>query len=83
MSGDVRRLKGVLYNGLEQASIDLYPAIGRLKDAFVKAGGSIVLMSGSGPSVFSVCRNRDEALRLKRALSAFSSQWRIFIVHTA
>ena len=60
--------EGGLFNSLEQASERLYPKIRSVKQAFIKLGAKAVLMSGSGPSVFSIMPSYKEAVRVADCL---------------
>jgi 4-diphosphocytidyl-2-C-methyl-D-erythritol kinase len=69
VEGDVDMLGRLLFNRLEPAAIDLCPAVGRLHARLAAAKPAGVLMSGSGSTVFALCRDAAEAVRITRALS--------------
>jgi len=48
-----------LYNDLEQVTMQRYPEIGELKKQLRLSGAAGVLMSGSGPTVFGIFREKD------------------------
>lgn len=50
-----------LENVLETVTMRKYPVIGRIKEFLAARGASGVLMSGSGPTVFALFENREEA----------------------
>lgn len=60
-----------LCNDLEQVSLRLYPVLSKIKGLLTANGALGSLMSGSGPTVFGIFRNDDDAIkaeiRLKEA----------------
>jgi 4-diphosphocytidyl-2-C-methyl-D-erythritol kinase len=52
---------GLLVNDLERAAISLKPEIGIAKERLSAAGADFVGMTGSGPTVFGLCPNRESA----------------------
>ncbi|MBN2539190.1 MAG: 4-(cytidine 5'-diphospho)-2-C-methyl-D-erythritol kinase [Deltaproteobacteria bacterium] len=60
-----------LYNDLEKVSLRLYPVLSKIKGLLTAHGALGSLMSGSGPTVFGIFRNDDDAIeaeiRLKEA----------------
>lgn len=60
--GNDELLADSLFNSLEKVSIGLVPEIQQAKDDFKKAGFEMVLMSGSGSSVFALTTNRKMAV---------------------
>lgn len=74
-SGDI---EGVLFNAMESAALGAYPVIGEYKDRLRASGCAGVLMSGSGPTVFGVCRDEAHALEVQSTLSDIRST----VVHT-
>jgi 4-diphosphocytidyl-2-C-methyl-D-erythritol kinase len=67
-AGDLETLAGCLHNRLEEPAFELNPAVRRLREQLASLGPLGVLMSGSGSTVFALCRGPAEALRLARAL---------------
>ena len=61
-TGDDELLETSLFNGLEKASISLVPEIQEVKDTLKAMGFKMVLMSGSGSSVFALTRDHKFAL---------------------
>lgn len=75
-----------LYNDLERAVLKKEPVIGRVKTA-LKHIGIKSLVSGSGPSVFSIFGKRKEAVEAKKTLIrrfpfVNNKGWQIFVVPT-
>jgi 4-diphosphocytidyl-2-C-methyl-D-erythritol kinase len=54
-------LAGSLFNGLEPAAFFLMPETKDIKEGLLRAGAMGALVSGSGPTVFGVARDRAEA----------------------
>ncbi len=59
--GDLRSVAGLMGNVLERVTVSLHPEILELKSALVAAGATGSLMSGSGPAVFGLCADPEEA----------------------
>lgn len=55
------QLTSVLFNFLEEITLKHYPLIDDIKKEFVEQGALKALMSGSGPSVFGIASNKEEA----------------------
>ncbi len=51
-----------LFNDLESVTVNRYPEIAALKEYLIDNGASQALMSGSGPTVFALFENGDEAI---------------------
>ena len=66
--GDGGVMAGDLYNDLEQAAEQLRPQLGRLRRAVGAAGYEHVRMTGSGSTLFVICRDPADALDCRRAL---------------
>lgn len=70
--GDDDRLAEVMGNSLEQAAFKVLPEIKEVKDTLKSMGFKLVLMSGSGSSVFAL--STDQAL-LKRARKELENKY--------
>ena len=57
-----------LYNELEAVSVRHYPVISELKNLLVAHGALNALMTGSGPTVFGIFEDEEEAARAEQAL---------------
>jgi len=57
------------FNRLEEVVLDAYPAVAALKQRLSLGGAGPVLVSGSGPTVFGLVKEADEAVRLASGLS--------------
>lgn len=61
---DISIVRSCLFNDLERVTIPMYPSLTELKKRMVSLGLNS-LMSGSGPTVFSLV-DQDEAIRIQR-----------------
>ena len=69
-----------LYNSFEKMVIRKFPEIGEIKETLIKEGALGVLMSGSGPTIFGIAKNKDAALKI---YSNIKSRYNlIWVVHT-
>jgi len=60
--------------------IKKYREIGKIKDRLIEEGVLGALMSGSGPTVFGIAQNKEQALKIYEKLkSEYKSIW---AVHT-
>ena len=67
-TGDDELLEKSLFNSLEKASISLVPEIQKVKDTLKAMGFKLVLMSGSGSSVFALTTDHKFAMSKYREL---------------
>lgn len=66
--GDVERLGRLLHNRLEASAMKLCPAVAMTLDKMRRLKPAGQLMSGSGSTVFALCRDRAEAERILTTL---------------
>jgi 4-diphosphocytidyl-2-C-methyl-D-erythritol kinase len=59
--GDVGELGQLLHNDLEAAALSLRPTLAEDKEALTDAGALGACVSGSGPTIFALAPDRDEA----------------------
>lgn len=71
---DFSRLSNNLGNSLEDITLELYPEVRRLMDNMKQVGSSNVLMSGSGPTVYSLVEHEKKAQRIYNGLRGFCSE---------
>ncbi|HBY57746.1 MAG TPA: 4-(cytidine 5'-diphospho)-2-C-methyl-D-erythritol kinase [Candidatus Atribacteria bacterium] len=69
-----------LFNSFEELIIKKYPEVGRIKDRLLNVGALGALMSGSGPTVFGIMQNKEEALKVYERLK--QEYKLIWLVHT-
>ena len=78
---DLARVTSHLYNDLERVILPGYAEVAYLKQRLSEAGAAGVMMSGSGPSVFGLCADEDQA---RLALSQISQEGQEqFLCHTS
>jgi 4-diphosphocytidyl-2-C-methyl-D-erythritol kinase len=80
-SNRVKDICTILKNDLESVTITRFPVIGEIKDALLEYGASGVLMSGSGPTVFSVFNSEEEAKHCHEEIGKVDG-WASFLVRT-
>lgn len=61
---DIRQVAVCMGNVLEQVTISEYPVIEEIKNVMKKKGALGAMMSGSGPTVFGLFENRQDARRV-------------------
>lgn len=64
-------------NDLETVAFDLWPVLGRFRDALLDEGAESALLSGSGSTVFGRYRSRSARVRAVRALRGRFPDWRV------
>lgn len=55
----------LIHNDLEKIVLPEYPKVAQLRDILQQAGGLGTMMSGSGPTVFTLCESKTEAETIK------------------
>lgn len=73
---------GLLYNSLENVTVNLYPQVKDVREKLENLGLKLILMSGSGSTVFGICSSRKEANRIYRQLKEKNKAWQVFVVKT-
>lgn len=66
--GDAETIGRHLHNRLQPAAASIAPKIAEYLEMLQAANPAGALMSGSGSTLFAICRNRDEAARIAREL---------------
>ncbi|MEB3174621.1 MAG: 4-(cytidine 5'-diphospho)-2-C-methyl-D-erythritol kinase [Cyanobacteriota bacterium] len=54
-----------LYNDLEKAVLPAYPQVAQLREVMAATGGLGTMMSGSGPTVFTLCETESQVQEIK------------------
>jgi 4-diphosphocytidyl-2-C-methyl-D-erythritol kinase len=62
---DSQKIGQLLHNDLEKVVLPEYPQVAELKRVLQAAGGLGTMMSGSGPTVFTLCQSQTEAETIK------------------
>lgn len=73
--GDIKTLCSGMVNVMEEVTASMHPVIGTIKNELMKSGALGALMSGSGPSVFGIFENYDDA---KKASAKFKKQYFVY-----
>jgi len=73
--GDGEDLGRRLHNRLEPVAQSLCPAVAAARERLLALRPAGALMSGSGTTVFALCRDAAEASRLARGLSSIREEW--------
>lgn len=77
--GDLDGILSRMENVLESVTVKKYPVIGEIREFMKKNGAENALMSGSGPTVFGVFTNRQEAERTAGLLEEKNLAKQIFV----
>jgi 4-diphosphocytidyl-2-C-methyl-D-erythritol kinase len=72
--GAVEAVGRLLHNRLQESAERLCPAVADLRRRMTALGPAGALMSGSGSTVFALCRDAGEALRIARALGSLGEE---------
>ena len=71
---DFKRVCNHVGNVLEEVTLDLHPEVALIKDQMKRFGADAVLMSGSGPTVFSLVEHDSRMHRIYNGLRGFCDQ---------
>jgi 4-diphosphocytidyl-2-C-methyl-D-erythritol kinase len=66
--GNAEDLGRRLHNRLQESAEEIYPPVATLRRRLQELGPAGQLLSGSGSTVFALCRHRNEAVRVARRL---------------
>lgn len=73
-AGDFDKVCRSVGNVLEEVTLQLYPEVAQIKDQMKRFGADAVLMSGSGPTVFSLVEHDSRMNRIYNGLRGFCDQ---------
>lgn len=79
-SGDLQGVTDRMENVLETVTIPKDPEIEKIKALMVEAGAMNALMSGSGPTVFGVFKNKSDGLKAKEMMRKSGLARQIYLV---
>lgn len=77
--GSLEGITSRMGNVLETVTIKKYPVIRKIKDAMLANGAENALMSGSGPTVFGIYREKERAGEAYKALERLGLARQIFV----
>lgn len=73
-ASDFEQLRQATGNSLEQITFEIYPEAQRMKEKMQTLGSPNVLMSGSGPTLYSLFENERKAKRIFNSLRGFCDE---------
>lgn len=68
-------LTGLLHNDLEAVTCQRHPVVTTIKERLIAGGAAGALMSGSGPTVFGVFEDHEQAVSIAKALARETDWW--------
>lgn len=68
-SNDITAMAGLLFNDLEETACQMLPSIASIKQELRQQGAVVALLSGSGPTVFGLFQQENEAVRVAQTLA--------------
>lgn len=77
---DLDELRKLVFNDLESVTLHRHPQVLKIKEILSASGEGVVLMSGSGPSVFGLFSEKKSAMNAIKALDGESVN--VFVEHT-
>ncbi|MBS7577311.1 MULTISPECIES: 4-(cytidine 5'-diphospho)-2-C-methyl-D-erythritol kinase [unclassified Enterococcus] len=79
-TNNYQEVPNLIGNSLEAITISQYPIIEKIKSKLSCYGADGVLMSGSGPTVFALCRQESRARRVFNSINGFCEE--VYLVRT-
>lgn len=76
---DLDALKTLVFNDLESVTLHRHPEVLQIKELLASTGDGVVMMSGSGPSVFALFIDRRRAMLAVKALHGMPVK--VFVEH--
>lgn len=80
--GDAHKAAGLLCNVLEGVTETEYPVIADYKRLMMEHGAMASMMSGSGPTVFGLVREKQQAWHLADTLKKYDGEAGVFVAET-
>ena len=80
--GDAHKAAGLLCNVLEGVTETEHPVIADYKRLMMEHGAMASMMSGSGPTVFGLVREKQQAWHLADALNKYDGEASVFVAET-
>lgn len=77
---DLSKVCNNIGNVLEDVTLSMYPEVRKIKAKMKQAGAVSVLMSGSGPTIYSLVEHQNKAQRIYNSMRGFCKE--VFIVRT-
>ncbi|MGY3748627.1 4-(cytidine 5'-diphospho)-2-C-methyl-D-erythritol kinase [Vagococcus acidifermentans] len=79
-TNDYDMLTRYLGNSLETYTMKKHPVVRQIKEKMLQFGADAAVMSGSGPTVFALCRKQSRAQRVANGLKGFCEE--VYVVRT-
>lgn len=79
--GDMESIAGLMHNDLEFALFRKFPLLGIIRDEMLKHSALHPMVSGSGSTVFSLCRTGRDADNLAAAMRKRFPEFPVFVVN--
>lgn len=76
---DIEGIASRMGNVLESVTVNEYPEIQKLKDMMIEENAINSLMSGSGPTVFGLFKNEEDAYRAKERIKAEGMSRQVYV----
>lgn len=80
--GDAHKAAGLLCNVLEGVTETEHPVIADYKRLMMEHGAMASMMSGSGPTVFGLVREKQQAWHLADTLKKYDGEAGVFVAET-
>ena len=77
---NVEKVAGLMHNDLEFALLEKFPLLGIIRDEMLKYNALRPMVSGSGSTMFSLCRTGNEANRLGATLREKFPEFPVFVI---
>jgi 4-diphosphocytidyl-2-C-methyl-D-erythritol kinase len=77
-SNDIAAMANLLFNDLEETACQMLPIIANVKQELRQQGAVVALLSGSGPTVFGLFHQENEAMRVAQTLAG-KGYWTIAV----
>ncbi|MCC9849035.1 4-(cytidine 5'-diphospho)-2-C-methyl-D-erythritol kinase, partial [Streptococcus agalactiae] len=74
LSSDYQLMVKSMGNSLEDITITKNPVISTIKERMLNSGADVALMTGSGPTVFSMCSTEKKADRVFNSMKGFCKE---------
>ena len=74
LAKDYEKMIAYMGNSLEDITIKRKPFIQKIKDRMMNCGADVALMTGSGPTVYALCRSEKKADRLVNSMRGFCKE---------
>ncbi|MGI6227140.1 MAG: 4-(cytidine 5'-diphospho)-2-C-methyl-D-erythritol kinase [Peptococcales bacterium] len=78
---DISYLLSNTFNALEESTFKLYPSVQLLKEQLINLGAKNILMSGSGPTIFTLFSSQEEAQKFAQTVKD-NYDYQVLLTHT-